>query len=264
MRVASPFFILYAHCLPVDLFHILINLPILLVEGEVFPSTPSEDGLQPLDDVIFVLRELTGANVTLAESSVDVQDDLTARSDSAARDNIFDLLAPTTYNARPATVNNRVATKADMERRRELWGSLDSFDSQGTRSVPLSRADLMRHILKQKMGKDEGQSLRTTQGRDEALNKEKRSAERALGERKGQDLLLHQLEFAARKRRAYEDSKAQFLSPSDTPLLSVGGAADGAARPLPTDSSDLTKILASAKQLVEHSAQSSFNSTVSE
>lgn len=145
-----------------DLYHVLLAIPSIVRASQKMIEWDNGHGFQPIDEVIYLIKEMTGeiasfydaANGNIKSSSeiaLDSDEDTTPSRPSS----VFDVLAPTSYEARPAPIGNHISTIADVERRKRTWGELNrEIHQEGaatSTTIGMSRADLMRNILRQKL-----------------------------------------------------------------------------------------------------------------
>lgn len=120
--------------LEADLLLFLNNLPHL---SSTFLQHPiDQDGLRPIDDLIFVLRELQapsnlGAHESIHGSSVDV-------------------LLPTQYQTRPAIISTKFTTRSEVDREEGEYGSIRDLEKNTTHS--LSRIEMAHTLVRKAIG----------------------------------------------------------------------------------------------------------------
>lgn len=122
-----------------------------------------KNAVQPVDDVVYILNELTG-DAALQEQLAAVHfvngGKLGDESNDGERvipqeqsGSAFELLAPTGYEARPALIFTQLSTKSQSDRRKRVWGHLRASETaeEGVNTFGLSRADLIRNLLKERL-----------------------------------------------------------------------------------------------------------------
>lgn len=140
-----------------DIYHVLLALPVLAESSLAQPEGRFAPGLQPMDDVVFLLRDMSGDATTSGEATSD-EELSEASSDGegqaprprAGRESVFEVLPPTAYGARPAMVSNVLSTRAERERRGGIWGQVRSTGEEGNTSG-MSRAELMHNMLRERL-----------------------------------------------------------------------------------------------------------------
>lgn len=120
--------------LEADLLFVLNKLPCLA--KSILQEPVTQDGLRPLDDLIFVLRELQSP------------------SDLGHRDGIqgscIDNILPTKYGARPALIATRTTTRSEVDRERGEYGSIRI--SEKNFKQPLNRQEMAHTLVRKAIG----------------------------------------------------------------------------------------------------------------
>jgi hypothetical protein len=253
-----------------DLYHVLYALPSITRVSKALGGSENRSGLQPTDDVVFVLKDMMGDSqvhnaVQMTESERDGYDTETSLDENDEREGVsktvFDVLLPTTYEARPALVNIGLSTKAEMEKARGIWGRLKSSETAKD-GMGLSRADLMRNLVRQRLelplraSKEDGvdsasQSLTMDEFKIDKRGHSKDSFPVTVppGDQAEQNLQECRDEVA-QQEEVYQASKKQRFNNVDmTSLLptSVDGTSRAESFTTPIEPADLQSILAAAR-----------------
>lgn len=120
--------------LEADLLLILNKLPYL---ASTFLHEPiDQDGLRPMDDLIFVIRELQAPS------------DLGCRE--STHDSSIDILLPTHYKARPALISTNFTTRSEVDREEGEYGSIRDLENNSTHS--LNRIEMAHTLVRKAVG----------------------------------------------------------------------------------------------------------------
>ncbi|PWN31669.1 uncharacterized protein FA14DRAFT_91991 [Meira miltonrushii] len=120
--------------LEADLLMVLNKLPDLA--GAILQEPIDQDGLRPIDDLIFVIRELQapsdlGCHESVHGSSVDV-------------------LLPTQYKARPALISTTFTTRSEVDREGGEYGSIRDLENNSTHA--LNRIEMAHALVRKAIG----------------------------------------------------------------------------------------------------------------
>lgn len=188
-----------------DLYHVLVLLPRMLEQSSTLPTWPEKDAIQPIDEVVYTIRQMMGIKDELAS----IENGTTISSLRSKSTGIFDILAPTDYDARAAAINNRQSNQADIERRSGQWGVLRGFRDVDY-AIPLSRADMTYNLLRQ--GLDLPLQASPSCDGELELHKGKRKAAMVWPDQVTTSTLLDRENEVEERRAAYEFSKRDEVS----------------------------------------------------
>jgi hypothetical protein len=136
----------------VDLYYVLALLPLIAQKSKALGDWIESQRLQPIDDVVFILKDMKG-ELDMEKKDGDNSDTSSEESEDATqekRSGVFEMLVPTTYDARGALINNCLSTKGEIEKKEGTWGRLRTSEAAQD-GIGMSRADLMRNLVRQRL-----------------------------------------------------------------------------------------------------------------
>lgn len=263
-----------ALCIPIeaDLFHVVTWLPSIVQKTKALGEWNDWKTLHPIDDVVYILKDMMGVPKDQVANGYNGDISLEEREKAApgSGTGVFEVLIPTTYEARPALINNCLSTKGEVEKKEGKWGGLRISEAAPS-GIGMSRADLMRNLVRQRLElplrgeKVEGSSPasgHSTLSMDPFKSERRGRAKEDLPViappgKQAEDALQECRDDLVQQREAYEAAKKQHLDGVDFASLLPTLQDSTMQSATSFGSIDLPAILAEARGKVVHEMRKS-------